>query len=1085
MTPLNLILSNLKYYWKKNLLLALGVAISAAVLTGALIVGDSVQYSLKRIVEQRLGNISMIIETGDRYVTDELAIELAQSLNVKSSGVLLLDGVAVAEGGRKRINQIQILGVDGTFDHIAGKESYYSTLHGDSVIISSNLAERLSLQSGDELLLKITKASLIPLNAPFVSDADNIVSLRVTIKDIAGTEELGRFSLKNSQTSPFNLFISVDKLRELMEIGDKSNLILIASENLLSVEDLSQSIQENWKLADAGLHIRESDSEAILEVISDRVFIDDAISEVLEESGVNGQALLTYFINSIHSGNRLTPYSFVSTLPDLWLKRNEIIINTWLAEDLGVASGDSIWLKYFLMGPLRELEVDSSAFLVKSVVAMSGYFADGNLMPDLPGLSDAGNCRDWETGVPIELESIRDKDESYWTQWKGTPKAFISIAAATNLWESRFGKYTAFRFPIGENQVDELQQNIMGKLDPIQLGFIIRPVLSQAEYAAENGVDFSELFGGLSFFLLAGAILLTVLLFLLNLEERKEQLRTLVVMGIPLKTSRKVLVFEGMIVAIVGAILGLFLAILYNRLVFSALNGVWSGIVRTEMMTINIQVSTLLIGFLMTLVVAWLTIFFPLNRHLKRKVQQHIQVRRRLKLSSSIGMYFAIGIISGMIGVGLILSQLLQKEIVNAALFFPAGGLLLISGISLTYAYLLKVQSRIKSGFTLSILSSKNAVRNRTRSMSIVILFAIGAFLVISTGSNKKDLFVNAEDKTNGTGGFLYYAESTVPVLHDLNDSDVKYNYGIRAKTSFVQMRISSGDDASCLNLNKISNPRILGVNPEALTGRFSFVTSVPLLNQDDPWSTLSAELSGDLIPAIADETAIKWGLGMKVGDTLQYQDANGSTMNLLLVGGLAPSIFQGNVLISNENFLKHFPQHSGTEVFLVDGNIQDTAIISEDLSLGMRDLGWSMTSAAERLAEFNSVTNTYLSIFLVMGALGLLLGTIGLAIVLYRSILERKSEIALLRAVGYSMRQIKRIVIREYMMLLLAGSGIGFIAAIISTLPSILSPNTEVSFLTIIFVLLILIVNGFFWIWLLTGNALKHRSVYSALREE
>ena len=92
-----------------------------------------------------------------------------------------------------------------------------------------------------------------------------------------------------------------------------------------------------------------------------------------------------------------------------------------------------------------------------------------------------------------------------------------------------------------------------------------------------------------------------------------------------------------------------------------------------------------------------------------------------------------------------------------------------------------------------------------------------------------------------------------------------------------------------------------------------------------------------------------------------------------------------------------------------------------------MRDLGWDMQLTAVRLAEFNSVTNAYLSIFMVLGALGLLLGTFGLVVVLSRSILERKQEIALLKAVGYPRMEIRKLVIREYMFLLPGESVQGF----------------------------------------------------------
>ena len=167
------------------------------------------------------------------------------------------------------------------------------------------------------------------------------------------------------------------------------------------------------------------------------------------------------------------------------------------------------------------------------------------------------------------------------------------------------------------------------------------------------------------------------------------------------------------------------------------------------------------------------------------------------------------------------------------------------------------------------------------------------------------------------------------------------------------------------------------------LKGRFSFVSSVPLLDPADPWAILKDTLESGLFPAIADETVIKWGLGLKAGDTLHYTGSRGESMDLLLVGGLAGSVFQGNILIGSVPFLDYFPDHSGSTVFLIKADSPDPESQAGQLRSVMRDYGWDMEEAAARLAAFYSVTNTYLAIFLAMGALALMLGTIGLAIIL------------------------------------------------------------------------------------------------------
>ncbi|MCK4747048.1 MAG: ABC transporter permease, partial [Bacteroidales bacterium] len=970
MNVFKFIRNNLLYYWQKNLLLALGVAISAAVLTGALIVGDSVTFSLNRIVEHRLGQVTHVMTAGDRYFTGELADRVGEQLQVPVSTLLLQEGIAVADGGQKRLNHIQVLGVDEHFDHLAEQHQYFSALSGDTVIVSQNLANRLGLAKGDEILLRIQKASLIPLNAPFVSDAESVVSVRVTIGGIAAEDRLGRFHLKVSQTAPFNVFISRSRLEQLMDFEGMVNAILLQAGDEMSDAALQSALQEQFSIEDAGLTMDVIEELNLIQVTSNRVFIDDVLSGPLRKADGSGKGILTYFINRMESHDGSTPYSFISTLPANWLHRDEIIVNEWLAKDLNVGVDDTLRISYFVVGPLRELSEESVTFTVKAIVPLDGRFGDRQLMPDLPGLSDAGNCRDWDTGVPIDLESIRDEDEDYWDQYGGIPKAFISISRGEELWKNRFGTYTAFRYELEGTSVNTLEESLLRDIDPAALGFTLESTRTKGYEAAGSGVDFSQLFGGLSFFLLVAGILLTVLLFLLNLESREGQLRTLVVMGIPVKTIRLLMMAESMLVALVGSGAGLLLAIFYNQMVFRALNGVWKDAVRTEMMQIDIRSVTLLTGLAMTLVIAFLALFLPLNRTLKRQFRAHIS--RRAPLSPRPGQWFKrrrmllLGfVLPGLTALGLIGSQLIRMEVINVPVFFAAGGLLLLTAIFFFLWYLARLENRSVKDLDLPVLSWKNALRNRTRSMSIVILFAIGAFLVISTGSNRKDLFRFSTDASSGTGGFLYYAESTIPALLNLNDPAVKYDFGLEGDYSFVQLRKASGDDASCLNLNKIVNPQVLGLDPGMLDGRYSFVTRTDLLDEEHPWMSLQQELPGGLIPAIADETVIKWGLGLKVGDTLHYVNSNGGSMELLLIGGLAPSVFQGNVIIANDRFLEQFPESSGTHVFLVEGALSDTAMISSELGRGMRDLGWDMQQTAARLAEFNSVTNAYLSIFL------------------------------------------------------------------------------------------------------------------------
>ncbi len=1069
MSILKLILKSLKYYYKANIGIALGIAISTAVITGALIVGDSVSYSLSRATHYRLGNIESTVTAGDRFFSQDLSHRLSLENKKSFSSVLRLETILLNNGGKSRINRAQVWGVDSSFKSVIGSNFSFDSIGDNEVAISQNIADKLNLKIGDNILLKIKKASLIPLNAPFVSSEDQSVSKRVEIVDIVGKQDYGRVNLSNSQTAPYNIFTSIDWLNKAMKFSNKANLI-ITNESNLSNDNLKSVIS----IDDISIDIEEIGNQ--LNISSQRIFFDTILSNNIFSAFPKSKAYLTYFVNEINLNDKSCPYSFVSTRTDLL--DNEIIINSWLADDIKAKLGDTIELKYFAVGPLRKLDTRNFNFIVKEIYELDSNSQDYSLMPKFPGLSDAGNCRDWDTGIPIDLDKIRDKDELYWTAYKGSPKAFISQNTAIKIWSNRFGSYTSFS--INDVSRDVVSKKLVNSIDPKELGFQIIKAKEEGLYAATNGTDFSQLFIGLSFFIIVSGLLLTILLFQFSIDVRLTQIGTYSALGFSKSIIKRLFLIEYLIVAIVGSAIGVLLSIVYNSLVFYGLNRVWQDIVRTNVLEVDINATTLFLGFFISLLISVLTIAQSLNSRLKRHSNQ---LQRKVNLGPKkwvklLKMVFMI--ILAFFAVVIIVSQLYSGNYLSESAFFMAGSALLVSFILLIDFILASSKSKNNSRFTLQKLVWKNMTSNKSRTMMVIILLSIGSFLVISTGANRQDLFTKSYQKTSGTGGFNYFAKTTMPILKDLSDPKVKRDYGISDSINIVQFRSIQGDDASCLNLNRISRPQLLGIDANYLDGRFSFVSKSALLDENNPWNSLNTNISG-LIPAIADQTVILWSLGKKIGDTLIYTNEFGEPINLILVGGLGASVFQGNVLISNENFLKHFPSSSGSNVFLIEGQGDE---IENDFNLAFKDLGWEMEETALRLANFKSVENTYLSIFLVLGAFGLLLGIIGIAIVLARSINERKSELSLLFATGFSQILIYKLIFREYMNLLFLGIFGGSITALIAVLPALIkNQDIPLGFITVI--ILTLLLNGIIWIGLIGLTSIKRNKPIESLRND
>jgi len=209
-----------------------------------------------------------------------------------------------------------------------------------------------------------------------------------------------------------------------------------------------------------------------------------------------------------------------------------------------------------------------------------------------------------------------------------------------------------------------------------------------------------------------------------------------------------------------------------------------------------------------------------------------------------------------------------------------------------------------------------------------------------------------------------------------------------------------------------------------------------------------------------------------------------GRNFQIRIVGALANSIFQGSFLISEDDFISLFPSESGYRVFLIDAPLDKLTDVSKNLSRSFRDFGMELTPTARRLAEFNTVQNTYLSIFQMLGGLALILGSIGLGIVVLRNVMERRSELALLRAVGFEKRSIQWFLLSEHWGLLLIGELFGTITGLIAVLPSLASTGASVPYASLIITLIAVFFSGLVWTWLATKLALRSE-LLPALRNE
>ena len=1146
MTPRRLIEASLRHYWRANLGLLLGVLVAAAVLTGALAVGDSVRASLRRHALQRLGWAGHALAAGDRFLPETPALaEFRDDQPPHVVPLLLLRGSA--SGDSARAGDVQIIGVRGDFWALADRPlapevaQPFQAVQGaqagkpvppdlpdDGVVLNRRLAGRLQAKVGDWVTLRALRPTRLPREAG-LNHEPLTAGFRARVAAIADDDQLGPFNLESTQLPASNAFIPLATLQKRIDQPGRANLYLTHAAEDTRFGGGSWGFNPEMRfvrLEDLELELRKT-ARGQLELRSRRMFLEvepDALDPTPQAR------VFTWFVNELRLGEKATPYSFVAAIqadPGTMgglpadLRDDEIVINQWLADDLGAKVSDRIELKYYVLGPLRGLEQKSRAFRVRAVLPMADPLWDRQLMPDIPGLTDSASCRDWKSGLPIDTGVIRDKDEEYWKRLGGTPKAVVSLKAGQEMWASRYGQLTALRWTLGEPETalrSRIEGSVLKQLPPERLGLVFQPVRERALKAASQAVDFAQLFLGLSSFLLVAAALLAALLLVLAVQQRLGEVGTLLAVGLPPRRVRNLLLLELLAVAGAGAVAGCAAGLLYTWAVLHGLATVWRPAVGGADIALSVSPLSLLLSLVATMALAagagWLT----LRRQLRRNVRELLAGGGEEAVSPPGRRPYAliVALVCGGAGAA-VLAVWTLRHATGAMPFFLAGALLLVAGlalcrwllgtdttgvsrstgVSVAAATLSPVKNAGKPAetqkhgqdahathgrdarathgrdahATLSLprLALRNAARRRFRSLAVIGLLACGTFLVVAVGAQRRTAGSLAR-ADSPTGGFDLLANLTVPLPYDPAAGAGRKALGLdkRPDVQVVPLRLHEGDDASCLNLNRAQSPRLLGVPSDdpAWDARFHFARATAGLNVRDGWRLLEARTATGpggvpVVPAAGDESTVTWALGRKLGDELDYVGRDGQRFRVRIVAILDDSILQGHLMISRRHFEGEEPLlategYARLLVQLLPLRGEGREGVSGDPSPGLRptspsgrgvavaaamrragaDLGIEITPAPQRLAELYAIQNTYLSVFQSLGAMGLLLGSAGLALVVMRNILERRAELALLRAVGYSAGAVRRLVLGEHWALLAAGLAVGAGAGLAAVAP-------------------------------------------------
>lgn len=995
------------YYKRFYRLVAIAVVIMMAVLSGSMLLGDSVRGTLTDRVKERLGSTETIITSGTSFLNEQ--IMLSPKL-ANSRGYLLAQGFISSEG---KLIPVYVWGTD------------CDSINDGDAIINEPLAKKLNINVSDiknnslDVALHLPSHSLVPSGSLFVTKS-YATQMRLHINKVKTVDEGGNILLKNEQTLPLNVFVNRRQLGEVMDIKGKLNLIL--SDEIITEEQLSKI----WNPTLSGFHINDST------ITYDGIFIQDEIVKSVKPK----TTYFSYLVNDIICNTDTVPYSFVTAV-DNWddkpLTGNEIILSDYAASQLHVGVGDSVRMSYFLSKDLKNLETKEQRFRVKSIEPLSSFMEDKLLSTEFPGLSNVEKCTDWDSDLPIKMDHIHKTDEDFWYKYKQTPKALVAYDAVINDWGSSFGTATALR--IGNNKNGNVEwKNDYSKLinQNSKLLTVLHP-RSQALYSANNGTDFTSLFMALGFFIILSAILLMQNPLVEMFTQRKDELQLYIQLGYKPKTIQSLLFREAFSIMLLASPFGVLAGIMYSGVILWLLGNVWSGATHTEGFALHINMLTIILSWVIGLIVCAVSLWIVV-RKIQKTNSSELIISQKQNLRN-----WQIGILLQSVTIAAIAYNFLYLH--SMALFIICGLLWIITfGIYLKSFINDKVLKPSSKLWNRTQMIWQSIYASRNQQMLAYWSLSLGVFTVFAVGLNRPD-FSDADSFLQATGDYNLYVDSRVPIQYDLNNEEVRKKLSLTdlpSQTHFLHFLRHSQDEASCLNLNKVATPTVLGVSLEdmkpfgiSLNNENSLKHKNLETHKLKNSQTQKHKNFSPLPSVYVDQEALIWSMMKSVGDTIIYKNSKGEDVPVLIAGTYPTGIFHGNAIMATEDFRSLWQSESGVEVLLVKSSNPTEA--ADILSVALSEYGLNIQTTEERIKMFFEVTETYLIIFLTLGGLGLLLGIFSLIIIVRKNLTASQQSITLYKTLGFTNEQIKAFLFRENILVPLFAVLIGAIGSVIS----------------------------------------------------
>ena len=334
---LSYVLNGVWHYRRTNVVVLVAVAISTAVIGGSLIVGDSVRFSLRRMTQQRLGQITHVMNS-PRFFRQALVAEMSEVAGIVGTpedsadaqviesrhlapAILLTGSVeaTISERRLRRAGSVTLLGVDESAWQLL-ENGGIRTPQNREIVLGFRTAQELQVDKGDEVSIWVEVPASIPRDSLLGERDDLHVEMVLTVSAVVPeTVGASRFDLNPGQQLPYNAFLPLATLQERLGLqsveasrrnpvakpgkvncilagfpivqslltsaaGEQRTKLIAAAEkladgNAAASDELNEAISQCLTTADVGLTIRSISERGYLTAESERMILEDPVAD--------------------------------------------------------------------------------------------------------------------------------------------------------------------------------------------------------------------------------------------------------------------------------------------------------------------------------------------------------------------------------------------------------------------------------------------------------------------------------------------------------------------------------------------------------------------------------------------------------------------------------------------------------------------------------------------------------------------------------------------------------------------------------------------------------------------------------------